>query len=197
VVFVGEPLNNAAIGVPLVHLRFLVPVSFEPLPDEREHVSPSQLVHFGMVSCKVFIPVSSYRDQTNAYCVRTMDARSVDVRRCRVDLVVRQASDCGKHAVYVLAFFLRPWLIQSARLIGPHLCDDDVDLFARQRQAMLVIVYNVVGIVEVALGTKGKSDGQKIGVGSLAAAPFQMNDEVLDLKKAVQAEIPIGHLFRG
>lgn len=77
------------------------------------------------------------------------------------------------------------WPVQGAGLIGLHFRDDDVDQLARQRQALLVIGHDVVWIVEQALGTIGKSNGQQIGVRPLAAAPFRVNDEVLDLKKTV------------
>jgi hypothetical protein len=41
--------------------------------------------------------------------------------------------------------------------------------------------------IEQALGTKGKSNCRQIGVRSLTAAPFGMNDEVFNLEEAVQA----------
>ena len=60
---------------------------------------------------------------------------------------------------------------------------------------MRIVRHDIVQIIEQAFGAKRKSNCQQVGVRPLAAAPFLVNDEVLDLQEAVQAEIPVSHLL--
>jgi hypothetical protein len=179
-VFIGKPFQLFSFGIPLVHVCLLGSVPVKPVPDEFQQVRPKHLRHLWIVLLQVFASVASDSNKANADCVGTVNARPIDIRRSSVYLVVWQAPDSGKNTVDVLAILLRPRPIQRARLIGLHLRDYNVDHFTRQRQA-LVVDHGIIGIVDQALGAKRKSDGQEIGVGSLATAPFRVNNKVLDL----------------
>ena len=70
-----KALDLPAFRVPLIHLRFLLPIAMEPVPDERHHFCPEQLRYLGICRRDILASVAPHRDQADSKGVGVVEAR--------------------------------------------------------------------------------------------------------------------------
>ncbi len=188
---ISQTFQVQPLRVPLIDLLFLMSILMKTVPGEVKNLTPGQLHDHRTIFPKLFIPITSHCDQTHAQSVAFIVAVPIDVARRQIDLLLRKAADRGENAVHILAILKRPWSIQSAGLIGLDFSDNDVDQFRRKSECVNVILHRLI-VIKQEFRAVREADGKQVSIGPLPAPAAWVDDEVLDLKEAVQPEIPVG-----
>jgi hypothetical protein len=87
--------------------------------------------------------------------------------------------------------FVTPRTVQAAGLVGLYFRYEYVDAIRRESQYLSIVLHRLCGIEEE-FPPVWEPDCEQISVSPLASPAAGVNDEVLDLEKTVQSEIPIG-----
>ena len=188
---ISQTFQMSSLHVPLIDLLLLVPIFGETVPDEMENLCPGHLNDSRVTSLKILIAISAHCDQAHTQSIAFVVPISVNILRGRFDSLLRKAADRREDAVHILTIFFCPWAIQAAAFISLDLCDDNVDQLRRKGECGCVILHWLI-VIQKKFRSVRKADGEKVSIGPLAASTARMHHEILDLKEAVQPEIPVG-----
>ena len=154
------------MSIPLLHLRFLMPIRVKPMPDEIKDLRPCDLHDMRETLRQFGASIAANRDQPDAKRSVCINAIAVNACSDHIDRVARHASDRSQNPMNVLAFLGGPGPIESAWLIGLDLGDDYVNRLWRQTQRVLIVPHGL-WMIEQEFRSMRKPDRQEVGVRTL------------------------------